>query len=238
LQEKLDTWPNQHIDLNWTSLYDNSHLKISLATRLTCLELSNRKLRVNQSLIQVEDQSLAPLMVGLLARDDSVLRWAWLFTKSLSSLKLLNHFLCKEQFFLEKLGGCLSCDACLLLGLLLLGLLHFLLLEIELLLLLGLGIIVCSLLLLLHLDLLRGDILALVDLTLALVQLVHLLVLLLGVAHGTRCVQARLVLGLLGTLGALVCLLQETVSACGGVSALAGLNIGELLTYKLGVNSW
>jgi len=173
---------------------------------------------MNQSFIQIKYQSLTALMVRLLARDNSVLRWTGFLAKSLRSLKLLNDLLCKEQFFLKKLSGCLSRDARLLLRLLLLllGLLHFLLLKVELLLLLGLGIVVGRLLLLLHLDLLRGDVLALVDLTLALVQLVHLLVLLLllCIAHWARCVQAWLVLRLFRALGPLIRLLYETVSAC------------------------
>ena len=88
LNKEKHSWPDQNVDLNRPALDNNSHLKITLASGATLLNLLKRKLAVDERFIEVEDKGLTADMLGSLVRDHSVFSWDGALAETASSFKL------------------------------------------------------------------------------------------------------------------------------------------------------
>ena len=110
LQEKLNSRPHQHENLDRSTLKADPHLKVSFAPRTTCLQLCGGKLAVDQSLVQVQDQSLPAFVLRLLCWDNRKLLQARLLTEPSSSVQFRNYLTRKEELLFQNLSCRLRCN--------------------------------------------------------------------------------------------------------------------------------
>lgn len=73
LEEKENARPDQNVNLNRSTFNYDSHLKVALSSSTTRLYMSQRKLGVNQSFVEVQNESFTTGKALLLRRYDSIL---------------------------------------------------------------------------------------------------------------------------------------------------------------------
>ena len=104
LQEELNSGPDQHENLDRSTLKADPHLKVSFAPRSTCLQLCCGKLTVDQSLVQVQDQSLPASELRLLWWEDRKLLLARFLTEPSSPVQFRNYLTRKEKLLFQNLS--------------------------------------------------------------------------------------------------------------------------------------